>query len=229
MQDAHQPFAAAPNDRRSFVTSLFGLMAGSAFGICRPGDFKAVRAEPVMPSCTDTGPNGLVHLTTQYAHLAAAGDPDRLLGALEGFVLANREILSTSAVVLTLAERARANQLPTTIQDMYGVFQANWSPQGDGFDGGNICIEGPANCIDTGCDAKCSAQGWSGGDCWDVPGILEDAGLEPCECVCSPPWYEIVLLALIALILFATPGPDEIPATIAAISRYIVRAAPAIG
>jgi hypothetical protein len=88
---------------------------------------------------------------------------------------------------------------------------------------GNLCIEGPLgqSCISTGCDEI-------PGDCWLVPEPLRGITENVCECIREVSWWEVGLIALLLLLLIATPGPDEIPAMAAAASRLIVRVAPAL-
>lgn len=154
----------------------------------------------------------------------SGGVVDNTLADLDAFITANLSLLRTSRIPRVFAQRERAGNLPQTIRDLVDAFIEGLrvQPQAAVSSAGSLCIEGPDGCIDTGCEDL-------GGYCWDVPAALvEFLGLEPCECVYKPKWYEVALLALVLLLLIATPGPDELAAIAAAASRLIIRAAPAI-
>lgn len=232
-QGAPEREPASILDRRSLLSGL-GVMTTL---LTAPSVLRAVeviRTEPVVPGCTP--PSGMpAHLTSlcasdpnsfpvhswNTAKAYGAGETGGLLDRLAEFVAAHMADLSTSPFVLDMAQRERNGTVPTTIAGLTQVMINSTLCSAEAGGSGALCIEGPESCISTGCDEI-------PGDCWPVPALIQELGLEPCECVRRPKWYELALAALILLLLIATPGPDEIPAIIAAISRVVVRAAPAI-
>jgi hypothetical protein len=226
--------APAPSvDRRSLLSGLGALtLLAAPASVLRA--VETVPAEP-LPACTPpsempahltslcaSDPNSFAVHAWGAAEAYGAGGTSGLLDRLEEFVTAHKTELSTSQFVLDLAALERNRNLPRTIEGLTQVMiNSTLCSAGDS---GSLCIEGPLgeSCISTGCDDI-------PGDCWLVPELLRGHVEEPCECVRTPKWYEVVLIALLLLLLIATPGPDEIPAMIAAASRLIVRVAPAIG
>lgn len=219
-------------DRRSLLSGLGALTLLTApAGVLRA--IEVAPAEP-LPACTPpsgmpahlkslcaSDPNSFAVHAWNTAKAYGAGETAGLLDRLAEFVAAHRVDLSTSPFVLDMAQRERNGTVPTTIAGLTQVMINSTLCSAEAGGWGALCIEGPESCISTGCDEI-------PGDCWAVPALLQELGLEPCECVRRPKWYELALAALILLLLIATPGPDEIPAIIAAISRVVVRAAPAI-
>lgn len=216
-------------DRRHLLRYLGASMAALAV----PGSLAAVAGPAGVPGPDPCGPpSGLpYHLSIldlrypdavvpnahQIALLSTTGKPRNLFKPIDQLITKNRALFKKSVVVKKLAERVRNGNPPKTAQEMLLLFRSAWSLP-------SLCIAGPdGGCIDTGCDTECIVRGAPGGECFSIPfDVLE----EDCSCACSPPWYEFALLALILLLLFATPGPDEIPAILAAISRLIIRRAP---
>lgn len=219
-------------DRRSLLSGLGALTLLAA-----PASvLRAVEPIPTQPVPACTPPSGMpAHLTSLCAsdpnsfavnawgtaEAYGAGGTAGLLDRLEEFLAAHKAELSTSPFVLAMAQREKDGTVPTTIEGLTQVMVNSTLCNAGDF--GSLCIEGPLgeSCISTGCDEI-------PGDCWLTPKPLRDF-VEPCECVREVSWYEVALIALLLLLLIATPGPDEIPAMVAAASRLIVRVAPAIG
>lgn len=161
---------------------------------------------------------------------------DVMMGEFQKLLVANKASLQTSAVVVAINQAYNSGSMPTTIAGLSALAINALNPQSGSGGGvaaqssgiaggkatvGSLCIEGPeSSCIDTGCS---DIPGY----CWSVPGIFQELGMEPCECIGKPKWYEVALLVLILALLILAPGPDEVPATMAAIGRLIVRTAPA--
>jgi hypothetical protein len=226
--------APAPSvDRRSLLSGLGALTLLAA-----PASvLRAVEPAPTQPLPVCSPPSGMpAHLASLCAsdpnsfavhawgaaEASGAGGTAGLLDRLEEFLTAHKRELSTSPFVLNMAALERSGNVPTTIEGLTQVM-VNSTLCSAGDVGGALCIEGPLgeSCISTGCDEI-------PGDCWLTPKPLRDF-VEPCECVREVSWWEVALMALLLLLLIATPGPDEIPAMVAAASRLIVRVAPAIG
>lgn len=240
-------------DRRSFLTQLglgTAMLLGPAaalraqFNTATPRLVGSGGLPAHLTSQDPNDPNAVVPHSYSIASVYSRGDVNEMLDHLETFIDQNLTLLRQSDIPRLFAEREAAGQTPTTVVEMMQVFyeglSSGLSDPNQGFSTeevsqasaldsfGSLCIEGPESCIDVGCDDYCSARGRSG-TCFPVPEIAQEGlGLEPCECVCNPKWYEVALLALVVLLLIATPGPDELAAIAAAASRLIVRAAPAV-
>ncbi|HYO13342.1 MAG TPA: hypothetical protein VE685_09135 [Thermoanaerobaculia bacterium] len=219
-------------DRRSLLSGLSALTLLAAPASVLRALETEVPTQP-LPACTPpsgmpahlkslcaSDPNSFAVNAWGTAEAYGAGGTNGLLDRLEEFLAAHKAELSTSPFVLNLAALERAGNLPRTIEGLTQVMVNSTLCSAGDF--GSLCIEGPLgqSCIDTGCEDI-------PGDCWLTPEPLREF-IETCECVRRVRWWEVALIALLLLLLIATPGPDEIPAMIAAASRLIVRVAPAI-
>jgi len=252
--------AAELTGRRGFLGSaslgLIGLMASGSLLAGRQAG--AHTPPPGIPSHLTSydpnDPNAFIPWSLEVVRLLGRGDIDTLMTQFETLVDENAEALAQSQIVAILAQLDAQGNLPTTIQEMVGVFvQAVLAPPADdaigqssgvdglsgGFNanaepaegGGLLCtLIAGTGCVDVGCSAHCDRipRFGNGGECFEAGPLLEEWVGDQCGCVCNPPWWELLIIALILLLLLATPGPDEIPATIAALSRYLVRLAPAL-
>ena len=217
-------------DRRYLLRYLGAGMAALAV----PGALAAVDVKPLSAAAEPTpcNPLGLPyhlsildpkypHALVPHAHklalLGTSGKTNRIVGAIDDLVKKNKAFFQKSPIVKELSKRVKSGKTPKTVQEMFSLFETSWT-------GPSVCIVGPEHCIDTGCDDACWAGGkYPGGQCYPAPaGIFE----EECICACNPGFLEFTLLALLILLLLATPGPDEIPVLLAAVSRLIIRRAP---
>ncbi|MEM8962484.1 MAG: hypothetical protein AAGD38_13455 [Acidobacteriota bacterium] len=218
-------------DRRLFASLGLGLMAsiGGAGSVLAGEDRRFDESFGIpahLKSFDPSDPNAFIPYTYSAASAFRNGFAERGEKIFEEFIETHLRELRTSGIPRHFAKLDAAGALPTTIRDamvacIEGMQVTGANGTAPAAAEGSLCIEGPENCIDTGCDAL-------NGDCWDVPEIIQETGVDPCVCVAEPRWYEWALLALLALILLATPGPDEVPAMLYALSRLIIRAAPAI-
>ena len=213
-------------DRRHLLRYLGAGMAALA----APGALAA--AVDLGSPCEPTGlPSHLAILDPRYSNAlvpyaykatlsGTGGKANRVLGAIDDLVKKNKAFFQKSPIVKELSKRVKSGKTPKTVQEMLGLFETSWT-------GPDVCITGPAGkCIDTGCDDACWAGGkYPGGACYPTPTAIFD---EECTCFCNPGLLELSLLALLILLLLATPGPDEIPALLAAVSRLIIRRAPVL-
>ncbi len=254
--DAASPPTSAPGiDRRQLLgQGGFGLAALAAgfYGLTAAAQGKSgqrlIQPNPSgpftpaipVPKCKIAGATSMPsHLTNSDPYDPNAFGPsawalasgltnnclDPLIDSLEDFIDENKDEMADSQLVSLFYEADQNGALPTTIAEFVALFLKGLMPSFGArlpTQEGSLCIEGPEDsCIDVGCSSI-------PGTCWSVPALIQELGVEPCECVRHPKWWEIALAASILLILVLTPGPDEIPATMAIIGRLIVRAAPAV-
>lgn len=208
-------------DRRN----LLGVLGASMAMMAVP---KAVAAGEITDPCNPLHlpyhlsvldpayPDALVPHGHKLALIATQGKKDRVVAAIDDLVKKNKAFFQKTQFVKKLAPLVKSNKPPKTVQEMFALFEIGWVVP-------ELCEPVKNVCKDFGCDDECWLKHNSpGGACLPV-GFL---GGNPCECVCFPGVFEFALMALIILLLLATPAPDEIPAILAAISRLIIRRAP---
>ena len=216
---------AAPDhlDRRHLLRSLGAGLAALAV----PGSLAAAgEASGPTDPCNPTGlpyhlsvldpayPNALVPHARKLAVLATQGKKERVMGAIDDLVKKNKAFFQKTDFVKNLSKLVKSGKTPKTIQEMLSLLAVGWvTPE--------LCEPENGSCKDFGCADDCRLRGHSGGGCLPL-GLPE----EPCSCLCIPGVLEFSLIALILLLLMMTPGPDEIPAILAAVSRLIIRRAP---
>ena len=218
-------------DRRHLLRFLGAGMAALA----APGALAAAVADPLAAPgsapCASTFvlPSHLMILDCRYpdaliphlhrlALIGTHGKNGPLIGAIDNVLKKNKKALQKSGFVKGVAERMERGNPPKTIQEMFSLFENAWiAPE--------ICLKVGRSCVDKGCSNACYNLDYPGGVCLNL-GTIADFPGGPCHCVCYPGLLEFTLAALIALLLVLTPGPDEIPAILAYISRLIVRRVP---
>lgn len=219
---------AAPDhlDRRHLLRSLGAGLAALAV----PGALAAVAADPSdvpgpEPPCGPTSlpshlaildpcyPNALIPHAYRLGMLATQGKKDSPMAALDNLLKKNKAAFQKTAFVKNLTKRVKSAGPPKTIEEMFSLLAVGWLTPA-------LC-ELNGKCEDFGCADDCRLRGHPGGGCLPL-GIPE----EPCTCLCIPSVLEFSLIALVLLLLMMTPGPDEIPAILAAVSRLIIRRVP---
>ncbi|HYH45084.1 MAG TPA: hypothetical protein VEG34_05315 [Thermoanaerobaculia bacterium] len=160
-------------------------------------------------------PNALVPHAHRLAVTAAHGKNTRMLGAIDDLVKKNKAFFQKANSVQILSQVVKIGKTPKTIVEMLSLFEAGWTPAAP-----SLCQPVSGTCKNTGCNDRCKQGGkYSGGEC---VGLFTD---EPCSCVCNSAPAELALVALIVMALLATPGPEDIPGILGAISQTILRRA----